>query len=45
MKSTDEQDSRRNYFPFMSSEFLTYSNVQGSINFEFKNETLGRHFE
>ena len=45
MKSTDEQDSRRNYFSFMSSEFLTYSNVQGSINFEFKNETIRRHLE
>ena len=45
MKSNDEQDSHRNHIPFMSSEFLTYSNVQGSINFEFKNETIRRHLE
>ena len=45
MKSTNEQDSQRNYFLFMSSYFLTYSNAKGSVNFEFKNETLRRHLE
>ena len=33
MKSTNEQDSQRNYFLFMSSYFLTYSNAKGSVNF------------